>query len=464
MLRQLLHRLRPALHADFVAVELSDTFQSLSQRIEAMKHYRTWSARQMALAGSMLALLAAITIVPWRVVAQEGKPPAKSTEPAATDKSNTDKSNTEKTPADKAAVKTPEQLLIGAWRMGISGTKFTIRDDGTYEYSLPSMNAPVIESPTGHWKLVGQQLVTTADPSEDEMGNEREPKSYGFTIIRLDDSFLRLQQIEIDRPPTIFYRRVTDLKPLETIADKVSPEILKLAQLLKLDSEEALALDAWNKESQIIDKASLDVIERLDAADQEKIDLNKLFQFTPDEAKAYESLTKINNYGLSYIQGLGEEGLLAAEELSAVKRMTKFAETFDRILRGVNPEVPGRPGFGGMGMGGMRPTAGQMMNGLRGTSERPTMPRGEMGGEFGGGRGGMVGPPRSEAKKAGKKSAGDRTFASEYYEPGKEPLGPDGKPLPALSEINPRARDEALTKLNAYLQELAAWLARGPFK
>src|SRR5690348_3838949 len=100
MLRQLLQILRPALRADFDAVELSDTFQSLSQRIEAMKHYRTWSRRHTALAGGMLALLAAITVVPWRVVAQEEKRETKTTEPAAADKSNTDKSNTDKSKTD----------------------------------------------------------------------------------------------------------------------------------------------------------------------------------------------------------------------------------------------------------------------------------------------------------------------------------------------------------------------------
>src|SRR5689334_22267278 len=71
MLRQLFRRLRPAMHADFVAVELSDTFQTLSRRLEAMKNHKPMSRRQVALAVCSLALLAAVAVLPWRLVAQE---------------------------------------------------------------------------------------------------------------------------------------------------------------------------------------------------------------------------------------------------------------------------------------------------------------------------------------------------------------------------------------------------------
>jgi hypothetical protein len=79
MLRQLLRHLRPALHADFVAVELSDTFQTLSRRIEAMKNHKPMSRRQWMLAAGLLSLLA-VAVIPWRVVAQEA-PQTKPTQP-----------------------------------------------------------------------------------------------------------------------------------------------------------------------------------------------------------------------------------------------------------------------------------------------------------------------------------------------------------------------------------------------
>src|SRR5262245_56841547 len=73
MLRQLFRRLDPALHADFGAADLSDAFQTLSRRIEAMQHFMEHARRQSFFLTCAIALPAATAVVPWRVVAQEGK-------------------------------------------------------------------------------------------------------------------------------------------------------------------------------------------------------------------------------------------------------------------------------------------------------------------------------------------------------------------------------------------------------
>jgi hypothetical protein len=73
MIRQIFARMRPALHADFIAVELSDNFQTLSRRLEAMKYVKHHTRRQWFLIGCAMALLGVVAVLPWRVVAQEAK-------------------------------------------------------------------------------------------------------------------------------------------------------------------------------------------------------------------------------------------------------------------------------------------------------------------------------------------------------------------------------------------------------
>src|SRR5262245_20479404 len=102
MLRHLFHHLRPMPRADFFAVELSDSFQTLSRRLEAMKSYRTLSRKRIALASCVIALLGTVAIVPWRVVAQEAKPVGEKERQAKT-----------ATAAEKP--KPPKELILGTW-------------------------------------------------------------------------------------------------------------------------------------------------------------------------------------------------------------------------------------------------------------------------------------------------------------------------------------------------------------
>src|SRR5262245_967173 len=60
--------------ADWVKLPASGSYQTLSRRIEAMKHMQKFSRKQVVLISGALAALAVLTLVPWRVVAQDPGP------------------------------------------------------------------------------------------------------------------------------------------------------------------------------------------------------------------------------------------------------------------------------------------------------------------------------------------------------------------------------------------------------
>lgn len=385
MLNKILRPLRPAFHADFVAVELSDSFQTLSRRLEAMNNYRSVSRSHAVLAAFMLALLAAVAVVPWRVVAQEAKGDKPDVNahvgPAENHKPTVSSERYTRPPQTAAAdPKDPKvQLIVGAWRRGNSNGKLTIRKDGTFHQyphnvlepdtteAIPAVvatrpigsSAPVygdgrnpsptilprpstvalmFQAKTGRWKIEGDRLVMTIDgpavvvapgpaPSA-----PAEPESY--TIARLDDSFLRL--VPEGSHQAIFLRKAKGLPPMEEIADKVPPEIHRLAQLLELDSKEAIALAEWNKESNQFDESTVALLQRLSDASDGKTGYKEVFQWSDAESQAYSELIKLAG-SFSAAAALVNEGVLAPDEMTAMKKIRQVGESFRKLAVTPNP-------------------------------------------------------------------------------------------------------------------------------
>src|SRR4051812_33566150 len=57
--------------ADFVALGMGKSYQALSRRIAALQELRMFSRRRLGFTMTALALLGALAIIPWRVVAQD---------------------------------------------------------------------------------------------------------------------------------------------------------------------------------------------------------------------------------------------------------------------------------------------------------------------------------------------------------------------------------------------------------
>ncbi len=55
---------RPVLHADFLVLGMSDSYQTLFRRIEAMKHVRKLTRKQIALAGCAFLILGGAALIP----------------------------------------------------------------------------------------------------------------------------------------------------------------------------------------------------------------------------------------------------------------------------------------------------------------------------------------------------------------------------------------------------------------
>lgn len=67
--------------AALAGVGAAESRHNLKRRLSAMKHLPNWSRRRLAFAGLVVTLFAVLSIVPWRVVAQE--PPPSSAKPSA---------------------------------------------------------------------------------------------------------------------------------------------------------------------------------------------------------------------------------------------------------------------------------------------------------------------------------------------------------------------------------------------
>ena len=209
-----------------------------------MKTTRQFTSKQIAAAAISLALLAAISIVPWRLVAQE-RPVANPARPAAAQDPRQPAA-----PARAAAQAAPgsaasqtisergpreqpsqEELIVGTWRGNSTTGELVVNRDGTYQQFLRIQNvgtSPQCVNEHGQWQIQDGMLTLTAEAESLAMRGlptvDIGPAGaiqHQLRIVRLDDNLLRLQGFFVgfepafgafgpdpSSSPVVFFRRV----------------------------------------------------------------------------------------------------------------------------------------------------------------------------------------------------------------------------------------------------------------
>jgi beta-lactamase regulating signal transducer with metallopeptidase domain len=354
-------------------VAMSKSYQTLSRRIEAMKHVQKISRGRSLLLCSALAVTGVLAIIPWRVVAQDPNSPAgaavqndsKAQPPANAEtetKSSMTRGSLAATPADKAAA----EKLIGAWRAGAGSGKLTFNTDGAFtEFpntltrllaGMTSVGSNAVAPETtlrGTWQIDDGQLRLTWKPTYARPLQRDFPLEIcnSFRIAKLDSSLLRLTVLNEQSQPcdTVFLRRVETLA-LDKLKGKLPEDVLAVAALAGMDSQEAEVINKWMKS---VPNATekLKLIEEVAAAKNGKLKFAQLVKSTPAEDKAYTALRTLSRGQFTYLIWLADQGLLEEDEQKAVKRAELFAKEFNSLAYAIN--APGFPkfaaGFGGGG-------------------------------------------------------------------------------------------------------------------
>ncbi len=321
-----------------------------------MEHIRFVIRNQYLLAGCGLALLTTIGIVPNCVVAQDAKSGA--TPSAAKTEA--------KTGGDLTS---PEKLIVGTWRGDHSG-KVTFNADGTYREfptwlsvpTPPNPNTSTAQNAHGAWNFDQHDLVITwhVDQPVELPNGQLQPVTAEFQrhykIARLDGSFLRLIVVDDNgnQLAAVFYRRLGDVTSLVQLKDKAPAEVLRVAELAHMDSDEALLLAGWTKSDPRL-SPWLVLTERALSAARGKSGVKELFGFSDDELNACNELKQLIGVELLSPARLKLQGLLAPEEESAVKKIAAFRDQWNEIYAAVNVSL-GLSGNGARnGRRGQRP-------------------------------------------------------------------------------------------------------------
>ncbi|HEY2883054.1 MAG TPA: hypothetical protein VGJ15_11485, partial [Pirellulales bacterium] len=259
--------------------------------------------KHIAVTACTLALLTAVSIYLRSAVAEDAK------QGAAGEKSKMPlpaKANAKAS----AETNSPEKLMVGTWRGGSRGGKFTLNADGTYREfptSLSSATQPdtaAAENAQGTWSLTPHELeiVWQLDQqvplANGEMHIVKTEIQRRYKIARLDGSFLRLIALDDagNEMGAVFYRRLGDVTTLAHLKDKVSADVLRVAELAHMDSEEALLLEAWAKSDTRL-SPWLAMLDRGISAARGRSGLKELFNFTDDELNATNDLKKLIGVG-----------------------------------------------------------------------------------------------------------------------------------------------------------------------
>jgi hypothetical protein len=346
-------------------------------------------------------LLAAISIVPWRLVAQErsAADPARPTAAAQDPRQPT----APVSPAQAAGQAAPgsaggqvasengtkeqmaqEKLIVGTWRgKATTGetSELVLRSDGTYQkfdstvQEVPGhvrgqqpMEAGYVRE-LGRWKLADDTLLLTPKAQGGVDVFEKlltagatggpappEPVAGHFKIVRLDDALLRLQPLRPDvlflaAPPdaryvptdqAIFYHRV-DPKDAPTDFDpKLPAQLRQVAALAGLAPKDASKIAPWfpEKDSQSDKPLHWELVERLAKAREGKIDFAELFGLDANEAKAYVELWKLaHSYNGAW--SLADDGQLSRHELSAITKIKAFSTDYQNLVESFGYAIQG---------------------------------------------------------------------------------------------------------------------------
>jgi len=277
---------------------------------------------------------------------------------AAEDTKQRTAAQTNATPSAKTETKSavdaasPEKLIVGTWRGGNHSGKVTLNADGTYrefpsDLSMTEPNVPVAENMHGTWLLDRHELLLSWQVDQAvalPTGAFQEVKAEmhrRYKVARLDGSFLRLTALDDagNENGTQFYRRLGDVTPLVHLKGKVSDEVLHVAELAHMDSEEALLLAAWTKNDARM-TAWLAMVARGLSAAHGKSGLQELFGFSDDEFKAASELKKLIGVGMLSPDSLRSQGLLAPEEESALKKIGAVQDQLRTVYTAIS--VPPR--------------------------------------------------------------------------------------------------------------------------
>jgi hypothetical protein len=180
------------LRADFVAVELSDSCQNLAHRLEAMRYFKQHSRRQWFFITCAIALLGTVAIVPWRLVAAEGKVEEKAEQQQA--RQPTEKATSlDKIPEDQpfavvvqlrhanpeevvTALKQQYQDLLGPAGWGADQGKHEPKFKGKLQIeAFAANNSVVVSAP----KALSDDVLVAARKLDEEAGKDAEQERTG---------------------------------------------------------------------------------------------------------------------------------------------------------------------------------------------------------------------------------------------------------------------------------------------
>jgi hypothetical protein len=311
--------------------------------------------------------------------------------------------------AESKSEKTADQLIVGTWRGGASGTDLLVLENGgAYSWlfraggpSNPRGGASVggfgFGNPryfhiSGTWKLEGDNLVINYVPAmsvlrgfndhvqsgqgivvqmPDQWPTDFSPGPAGMTakmnIVRLDDALLRLTSIVTDEQGGAvaapmapkFFRRVDPMAATPKFAADAPKELDDVAHLARLNADEAHRLSQWLDDVNLELKAAkqsplhLDVVDRGHSAWAGKLDFKELFHLTAEEATAYRDLMKLAG-GFNAICVLSDQGQLTPVETKALDKLKKFRLEVDHVAAAI-----GR----GMSASGFAPMSGGFAGG-----------------------------------------------------------------------------------------------------
>jgi hypothetical protein len=294
-----------------------------------MKTIRQFSRRQIAATACAMCLLAAIAIVPWRLVAQE-RPAAETARPAAAAQDP----RQPKAPAvpaqaagqaaaasaggqaanEKGAKEQSSQdkLIVGTWLGNATTGELVMNKDGTYQQFLRIQNlgtSPQCVNEHGKWQILDGMLTLTAEAESLAMRGlptvDIGPAGaiqHKLRIIRLDDDLLRLQGFFVgvvpafdafgpdsSSSPVAFFRRVDPKAAPPEYDPSLPPELKQVAEAARLSPKDALKMAAWfprEADPQTGRAPQWDLVARIVKARRGQSDFAELFGLTADEAKA----------------------------------------------------------------------------------------------------------------------------------------------------------------------------------
>jgi hypothetical protein len=353
-------RRAPRYRAEFVALGVTTNFQNISRRLTAMQHIEVATRKRWWLIGMAVALVGTVTVLPWRVVAQEAKTSdAKAAAGTAAAKAETDATKSDaakKSDYDaNQSVADPtvqSKRIVGAWR-DAAGKEVVFAADGTYAdlgvnvyvttYSGTegTNNNPFTRTSRdrgdGGWKIADGKLNLTKDVATHYWTGQTDGKDSAphvgkpLTILRLDDQFLRLKYSGGEGTETYFLRKV-DEQPIDERYAAVPAETRQFFAAAQFTPAEAQTLiDLFTQYN--IDVACLKTIDQIQQVRRGKQTLQHLFGMSAGEVAAFRQLVTDRRGLKESLDDLVDNDQLAADEASAYSKIKTISAAFETLGR-----------------------------------------------------------------------------------------------------------------------------------